>query len=603
MKNKVLILFALAAVCATLFVGCKKEEGPLVSFGTEIAQIGDNSKIYMSGSNSNVPKYFTSGESVYINESVKEITSTYKIQGVTASTTGYYAVYPSSIVVASGTRSWINQNKAYSISVKLPCLQTYDFAEVGEEIVQKVNLPVGAVIPASSTSKMLRFHSLCSLVEVQWTNPSSTESHTITSIEVTAAGKGLWVNGTAIINGASSTINVPYDTVNSTVVLEIPNAHEGVTYRETIEPGHTSRKYYVVVPPYNESTEFMVKINFDGGLKTIKLKRTGTVPENTIIRIARNEEPTTNKEISGYFSIGTNKKVVFSKGNLQHIGHPTNVDPDTWHFATNQYDYFGANNLKGSSGEDAQVLSNNVDLFCWSIDNEDQGTNMPAHTYGLRAVDEDDDYVYSAISSDNFADWGELVIDGDPANTWFTLSNDEWDFLLNKRRNATQLRVNVNITGIQNHPAGASVTNVHGCLLFPDDWTNERLPANIELSTNGVTTLSYENFRRLEAAGCVLLPEAGYREVDDDWQAITISYSNGFYWTNTFSGTSTSVHGDHSEAYFMMYSYTTQRYASAELNADAQIIYGCSVRLVKPAPGYTYSSMGRLGPTTTPTTK
>ncbi len=575
MKNSKVIVAALAA-CMVLFAGCKKESNGVVNLGTKLEPIGANSKIYLNPND--VPQFFTDGEQIRVNndDNPYTITSSYTVTGVQAVEEGgtYYAMYPASIVTD-------DDGVQASTAIKLPHLQTWQTETVDGVVKQKINLPCAAALAASGDG-VLRFRNLCSLIEVQWTNPTD-DAHTIRSIEVTAQGRGLWGTGTATINGADSRIDIPYTGSNSRVVLEMPNGIEVAAHA-------TSPKMYVIVPPYTSGTPFTVKIRFNTGSDNVEVNYSSiNIERNSIYFITNSGTPQEDTEISGYYSISDHCKVVFSKGNLQHIGAPnTYADQSTWHFAENQYDYFGRNNM----GNGWNQLTSTVDLFCLSISNE-RGNSWDSwytsgHSYGLRCAENADEY-YATIPV--FLDWGTMAIDGDPANTWFTMTMDEWEYLLNTRPGASGLRINVNITDIPDHPTGQST--IHGCLLFPDDWTIDRLPSGITLTENVVNHLSYTDFRRIEAVGCVLLPEAGYRDVggyNGNWIETVTSYNLGQYWT------ATPISGSPDEAYYMQYNYIANNYAANNTTVDGLIHFGNSVRLVKPAPGYTYANCNRTGP-------
>ena len=594
MKNSKVIVAALAA-CMVLFAGCKKESNGVVNLGTKLEPIGANSKIYLNPND--VPQFFTAGEQIRVNndDNPYTINSDYTVTGVEEIESGtYYAMYPASIVTG-------NNGVSATTTIKLPHLQTWETQTITvvededevEVVKQKINLPCAAALAADG-DKVLRFRNLCSLIEVEWENTTGS-AQTIRSIEVTAQGRGLWGEGTATIDGANSRINIPYTGTNSRVVLEMPNGIQ-------VAAGETSPKMYVIVPPYTSGTPFTVKIRFNTGSDNVEVNYSSiNIERNSIYFISNSGTPEEDTEISGYYSISPTCKVVFSKGNLQYIGELEDYEDNTnWHFADNQYDYFGRNNM----GNGWNQLSTTVDLFCWSVDNEDPGFNSwyneDTHSYGLRAEENAEDYYWGYPT---FLDWGTMAIDGDPANTWFTLTKAEWQYLLgpdenisdenvnasNYRPNAKALRINVNITNIPNHPTGQ--TTIHGCLLFPDDWTIDRLPSGITLTTGQVNNLTYEQFRRIEAVGCVLLPEAGYREVGgvhNNWVDAVTSYNLGQYWT------ATPVGGE--EAYYMQYNYIANNYAANNTTADGVVFYGNSVRLVKPAPGYTYANCNRTGP-------
>jgi len=577
MKNSKVFVAALAA-CMVLFAGCKKESNGFVNLGTKLEPVGANSKIYLNPND--VPQFFTAGEQIKINNNADpfNISGSYTVNNVPAVEDGgiYYAMYPASIVTG-------NNGVSASTTIKLSHLQTWQTETVDGVVKQKINLPCAAAL-AGNGDGVLRFRNLCSLIEVEWTNNTGS-AQTIRSIEVTAEGRGLWGEGTATINGADSRIDIPYNGKNSRVVLEMPN---GIVVNNSA----TSPKMYVIVPPYTSGTPFTVKIRFNTGSDNVEVNYSSiNIERNSIYFISNSGTPQEDTEISGYYSISDHCKVVFSKGNLQYTGDELEdyQDNTNWHFADNQYDYFGNGNIAGGWNQ----LSSTVDLFSWSISNETSGYNSwytsGTHSYGLRAEDDPDEYYYELPPA--FLDWGTMAIDGDPANTWFTMTMDEWDYLLNDRPNAAALRINVNITYIPNHPTGQST--IHGCLIFPDDWTIDRLPSGIALNENQVNNLTYEQFRRIEAVGCVLLPESGYRDVGgfhSNWVDAAMTYNVGHYWTATY------IPGSPDEAWYMQYKYEAGNYAANNNSSDGKIYFGNSVRLVKPAPGYTYANCNRTGP-------
>lgn len=584
MKKGIFAIAIVALLGGMMFTGCKKDS-EVVRLKAQIERVGGDSKVWLN--DNDAPQFFQSGEYVKINDNdpleIQYSNGTCTLSPATAN--NYYAVYPASIVTdetITGT----------TVNVKLPHLQNY--VEDATTHRQKINLPSGAV--SSGTS--LRFYNLCSLIEVQCTIPSdATGTYTISSIEVTAKDKGLWGEGTATLDGTSSSINIPYNGHNSRVVLEIPNA-------TAISAGQSTGKYYIVVPPYSGSTEFTVKVRFNQGGSSFTATKTGAVLErNIIVELNRTQKPEEDTELSGYFTIknpttpnGTDgMKVVFSKGNLQHRGAVNNVASSTWHFADNQYDYYGTENIASyAPSNEAAALSTTVDMFCMSLDAEYRdgysGNVASPHSYGLRAPASEEDYAYNLTNG--FLDWGSLVIDGDPAGTWFTMTDDEWNCLFNSRPNARNLRANVVITGVSGHPTGAST--IQGFMLFPDDWTRDDIPSGITLNGDGnnnvVNQISVANFKRLEAAGAIFLPAAGYRysEPGDDYPDVITSqnsgYLVGYYWSST-------IDLNNLDAKYVNYQLTTSSYTFVRTvsSSDGSIHYGMSVRLVKPAPGYTIS--------------
>jgi len=348
--------------------------------------------------------------------------------------------------------------------------------------------------------------------------------------------------------------------------------------------------------------------------------RTVTVSTNNAVTLLRNyivpmhvtSTPKEQTGLTGYFSIdgdlqgNDTYKVVFSRGNLQHIqdGLSNRQNPShnlgEWKFADRQYDFFGRYNTRG----DAYYLTGTVDLFAWS--------NTERGEFGLCTYDN----WTNPDGGGSFVEWGEhKVISGDPANTWFTLRADEWYYLFHLRVGNTgdDLRGKAKITGIEGHQAVAAygntpVTEVTGFILMPDDWTEDDVPAGLSFTPASVDS-TYENvysvsdWARMEAAGAMFLPAAGWGSSyhDDpndhsDGSDIFETYQSGRYWSSSKSNA-----GAWPDAGYVGFQYndykwfimnSADRYGNSSFNAgyDTQWWRLYSVRLVKPAPGYGHQS-------------
>ena len=228
--------------------------------------------------------------------------------------------------------------------------------------------------------------------------------------------------------------------------------------------------------------------------------------------------------LNGVFSVSADKKVRFAKGNLQYT-----QSTQTWSFAEHQYDIIGTDNVKGGEvtinifngkvlgyEKDGTALADKIDLFGWS------GSTGSAK-WGVSTSTDYTDY------SGDFADWGTNVGDG---KTWYTLSNDEWEYVLWGRTNASKLkcaaRINLNDEGTD---------TINGVILLPDDWT---CPAGVILKLGFAKEASTQDFadyqqislsawQQLENAGAVFFPAAGYRLGLD---MSNVQY-NGLYWSAT----------------------------------------------------------------------
>lgn len=229
--------------------------------------------------------------------------------------------------------------------------------------------------------------------------------------------------------------------------------------------------------------------------------------------IVKREHP---GRLSGKFSVAdNNKKVYFSKGNLQY-----KASLNTWRFAEHQYDTIGARNKTISS-----TNTDWIDLFGWGTSGWSQSGASgyrPWTTYGNVTL-----YCVGGTSAPanltgNYAnaDWGvynKISNGGNEAGMWRTLTKDEVTYLIDQRDNAAQRRGAGNIAGLL------------GFILLPDDW---QTPAGLtfvsdpqDWTTNTYTT---QQWQTMQTYGAVFLPLAGMRDV-----GVNIVYTNtsAAYWT------------------------------------------------------------------------
>ena len=182
----------------------------------------------------------------------------------------------------------------------------------------------------------------------------------------------------------------------------------------------------------------------------------------------------------------------FSKGNLQLVGE------NTWQFAEHQYDYFGVNQS-----------DNHRDLFGWGTGSNPNQTSTNNSDYAT------------------FTDWGTNMGAG-----WRTLTADEWTYLFTGR------------TSVTTRYCKATVNGVGGVVLFPDTYTHPAgvtAPQNINppatSTADGGTSFaanvwSLADWEKMEAAGCVLLPAAGWRNGATTEQLGVA----GYYWSSSIDG-------------------------------------------------------------------
>ncbi len=211
---------------------------------------------------------------------------------------------------------------------------------------------------------------------------------------------------------------------------------------------------------------------------------------------------------------GARKKVVFAPGNLRYCN---NGSWGTWAFHDNQYDYIGDDNKNIGP-----TYMKYIDLFGWST-----GDNP------LLISNNDADY------KSYFDDWAQnQIYNGAELMdkwTWFTLSYDEWTYLLTKRPNAANLFALAKInTGDTSLPNGGVVD---GLILLPDLW---RTPSGIAELHNDIE-YSKTDWERMEQYGAVFLPCAGfrtYKKYGSEEQEVLGVGGHGYYWTSTQSSES-----------------------------------------------------------------
>ena len=292
--------------------------------------------------------------------------------------------------------------------------------------------------------------------------------------------------------------------------------------------------FYIVVPAGEWANGFKVDVYADDNTTIIK-----TLTKNSSATFSATEGmvmPEQEVEVVYSFSVSATQQVLFAPGNLQY--HPANNE---WRFAENQTDYIGDANSNCSL-----TYNGWLDLFCWSTS---------ATYFGVNISQKNTDY------SGSFVDWGSNQIGSDAPNTWRTLTNDEWEYLLNTRTNASSLK------GV------AQVNGVNGLLFLPDNWT---CPAGVTFKSGFHSTdradyfADYQTFTahqwsELESAGAVFLPAAGYRSGSN--VPSLYMQRNGCYRSATES--------DSNKAYYLYFHAGNAKMGNSGRNG------GYSVRLVK----------------------
>ena len=221
----------------------------------------------------------------------------------------------------------------------------------------------------------------------------------------------------------------------------------------------------------------------------------------------------------GKFTVnGSGKKVIFSPGVLQYNSYETTYK---WRFADHQYDI--NHNLVGT-------WFNHFGWGTWT-------GNSPNPTEYSNTL------IRYKWNGGDFTKESELVNEDQRGYNWYTLSSDEWQYL------------------IANHTYGAaSVYGVNGVIVLPDGMTSA---TGFTPGMGSWKTVSDDDWEAMEHSGVLFLPVAGYRNLTD-----FDNLSEGYYWA---SGSS---------AHYV-------QFGSGSVNANASDYnhryYGRLVRLVRNA--------------------
>ncbi len=266
---------------------------------------------------------------------------------------------------------------------------------------------------------------------------------------------------------APSTVFVELNMMNDEVILKIGNAD----FTETISG---SKLYAVPCSTKVEIPDAKFEKQLDGKEQSI-YHLTATAPDECLPKL---------------FSIGEDKRVFFSSGNLQY--RPLD---GTWRLAPQQNHrcLFGYLEWPESVGENyADWMGEDkwTDLFWAGMWIEDGSPN----------VINDDAVDYTLPLDEN----GEINAPCAYGAQWMVLSADEWEYLMEKRPDA-ELKC-----------GGAVVDGVDGWVVLPDDWAApEGLTfvsdfEEVEEEEDIPNQYTTDEWAAMEAVGAVFLPDAGW---------------------------------------------------------------------------------------------
>ena len=272
--------------------------------------------------------------------------------------------------------------------------------------------------------------------------------------------------------------------------------------------------------------------------------------------------------VNGLFSVSETKQVYFSKGNLQY-----KPSTKTWLFAEHQWDFvdcvgcreYGSETRVGTVRESrnddvSETYDHWIDEFGWATSGFDHGaicyqpwaTCPGPENYFPYGKD-----MYNLRDSIGTADWGYNAISngGNETGQWYTLSHEEWEYLLFSRQTASGIRY-----------AKAKVNGVEGVILTPDDWDGSVFAlVNVNEVGGFNNIVSESDWAAMEDAGVVFLPRSFSRG-----ENVTLYWSSS-YGTTFFPGVPRPL-------------AKALLFFDEDLRMEEYVAwYGCAVRLVHDA--------------------
>lgn len=537
------LAFALLAVC---MASCEKESEVTIShFSISMERCSDqqttladlNSDQLKWNMGDKIAVFRSNGDessfSVTPNENDSKLAEMDHISGKLSSAP-YTAIFPASSVVSSN-------------EIKLPAIQ--------KSVDGRLSF---FPMYGETENEQMQFNNLCGVLRIHLT-----QANTFVNYIVVIADN---ICGTFSINDNTAIYSSNGGNV-VTMTCTTPQSING--------DGHD---FYICLPAGNYNSLELKIANSEGGIAdyncpAIKIDRSKfssisiadldfKVPEINIV----------NGALPGIFSVGETKQVQFSMGNLQYIHQKIYNDTSSdstgrrqyesvgkFLFAEHQFDIIGMGNheVVGMFDENDSLLidSLRIDLFGWATsgynDKFPYSTDTASSNYG------DGD---KTIMNTNY-DWGKfnpIVNGGNRAGIWRTMSRKEWNYLLYERNNADNLY------------GTGSIEGVHGLFILPDVWI---LPVGLTFTprvAQSPNTWSRNHYtvgewKRMEAAGAVFLPAAGYRSRA---KKICDVNSVGAYWSVSNNGKE--------EAYYTYFDPGNVGAYETELRS-----YGYAVRLVK----------------------
>lgn len=589
MKNGFKTIGSLVAMSAIMImaVSCSKEELTLENSGTHTGvvrhieatagmpnnhvnkaflDIYDNNNVIweyndlLNINGSNIRTYDVNGTSARFRGEVRALQNTQGDKDI------YWAVYPSTL--AENNTSLVPANfQLDGLTVTLPATQNYSTVDEKTLISQYNYMVAYSQVDAGEENIDFQMRNLGAVLAVTIAPQSGTTLTNSHINKVVFSSENAPLSGTFTVsaNSLNPTIAGVSDATSDKVTINVSDGQNNYVDIST-QPAVV----YAVLPPMASKNLTMRIYNTDGYFFE-KTTNSATLARTHIYTITTNITDFDKSDF--YFSVAADKKVLFSLGNLQwsayngdatgakstHAVAGGGTGEGTFRFSEHQWDfvggYFGGMNYgnvyyKNASG--VQVLSDNssrsadyagwIDLFAWATSGYNTGfdgyrpydnyTQAYANTYHCYMPGGDpNNSLYGTYANSDWgiynAIWNPQTQSYDPAGTWRTLKDPEWDYLLRLRPVTSGIRFNK-----------ARIHGVDGMIIVPDQWDASTYNFTCTNYTSGIqtniTNADWDNI--IEKAGCVFLPIAGDMDVHATGPTNPTTYgwpTRGYYWSST----------------------------------------------------------------------
>lgn len=516
---------------------------------------------------------WVAGESILINGEDKAIAVNDEnqayLENVTASDV-YRAIYPSSL---NSSATLDDDN----VTVTIPSTHTYNSDANGNQLL---DIPMAG---RSESGSSLYLKHLTAAITVEITNYYGF-AVLVDSVVVTSSDDGTpyQISGVTNINLNDANMGITTNSNPTEAQKKVKMIFDG-THPLKIDQGAT-KKVQVPVLPVGSGNKFSISVTVHKD-DNQAVNKTFSKTQSTGGAMGRAKMAYAGHTVGFLFSIGRNKKVIISQGNLQY-----QASTGTWRFAAHQYDYIGATAGNTTAAANRATQSYWIDLFGWGTSGWENGNTYyrpydvgyiggPGTGYNYGPTNGSSYYISLTGEYAN-ADWGVYNSISNGCNEigkWRTLiagAGSEIDTLFNKRESHT-LNMPSGTNNGQARYIKARIGSVKGIIIFPDNYTH---PDGIDISGSTRTynspnknyyfdqfVVNNNNWEKMEAAGAIFLPTAGHRESS---ASVKDAGTGAWYWHATPNGSGNA------------YAIKIIDDVSSSITESTIRYFGCSVRLV-----------------------